>query len=1710
MDNAEAKADASKKRAARKGVLTKEINTIMKFIRSGIKEEVEEHRDRLKTKYAAMEEAHEAYHQMLTEDEEIAESDTWFDKVEDSYVSVLAAMNDFFSKDAKAAEVSSQEVRAPKLKDDSVNDISMTNELVSYLNLPKLEIEKYDGDPLKYHVFCATFDEAVGGRQMDATIKLTRLLHNTIGDAHDAISHCMLIGGQRGYQQAREILKNRYGDHYIIADKVIQKLKDGGPVKSAQELLRLSDELNDGLSILSNLDKLQEIDTQSSIVKITDRLQPYLRNRWRRDAMDTKREKSRYPSFQEFVKFVQRAAEDAVDPVYGQQSNHRAKAVKEDRGNKKTSFVTSAGQERRKQSPCILCGDAHRLFYCQKFKDMRPKERLNLVRQRKLCENCLLDNHSVANCRKQSRCSVPGCNARHTKFIHVEENGDNEGFREVTNHQTKVCDKINIVVPTVPVNVNDRTEVSVLLDTASNSTFCSKWLADSLGLEGSKVDYVLNTMSREGEQRSAKVVTLNLKSLDGESSLKLSNVYVVDNIPVNSAEIDYSRYQHLQNLNIVSGDVHVLIGQDHSEALVPLEIRRGRRGDPFAVRTMFGWSANGPALANNPIRKNVTSHFVVSSVEADINRLWDIENDVCTKSGQTSSEADREVQRLWDAQAKLVDGHYEIPIPWKNDVSLPNNIALAEARMRSLCVKLKRCDLFNKYDCEIQALIDKCYAEAVPIYDVNKPVAWYLPHHCVINKKGKFRIVFDCSARFQGESLNQKCYQGPEVNNKLVHVLLRFRENRVAFMADVESMYHQVCVPECDRDALRFLWVSRAGDIHHFRMTRHLFGGVWSGSAATYALRRTVSDFGGNDDLVDDTIINAFYVDDCLKSVSSSDEALHVIGGVTSVLKKGGFRLTKFVSNDMSVISKVPENDRAKECKDLTHGGESKALGVRWNFQDDEFWFDLNIEDCKRINRKKMLSIISTMYDPLGIVSPVLIAGKIILQDATRLKIGWDEEVPASMQQSWIHWLQSLADLKRLRVPRCVKPARFDDSFHELHHFSDASEKAYGSCSYLRSINKCGEINTALVFSKSRVAPIKNVTIPRLELQAALLSARVDAMLRQEMSIELARSYFWSDSEITLKYIMNDTKRFHVYVSNRVGEIRRLTEPDQWHHIPGKENPADVISRGQALADMDKRKWFRGPEFLRKFKSDWTLGKFDDAICDKDPEVKKEPSCNIVTHAAVVEPHPLDMLIEHFSSWAKLRRSVAWLIRLKDILKSKCKFNRKMLSVQEFRIAEIVLLKHVQAKSYKQELCCLMHGSPVNQSSSLSDLCPVLDKDGLLCVGGRLRHAELPNSSKFPIILPHKCEFSEKIASEFHCASHLGIEWTLAQLRQRYWITRARSVLKKVIDRCIRCKRLNASSCHQKMADLPFERVQPEVPAFTFVGLDCFGPFMVKHGRSEVKRYGCIFTCLSIRAVHLEVLDTMTTDSFLNGFRRFVARRGQPTKVWSDNGPNIAAGQTEMAKAFREVNQAIVHDFAVSSNIEWKFNPPTGSHMGGIWERLIRSVRKVLLSLLLDTKQRLTDEILKTLFCEVESILNNRPITKLSSDPGDLTPLTPNHLLVMREGPRGPPGLFSETDMYRRRWRYIQHLTNQFWQRWVKEYLPELQRRQKWSKEKRNFKVNDLVLVCDEGTPRHLWPLALVEDVKEGRDGLVRSLRLKTKSTILVRPVTKVVLLEGA
>ena len=410
-------------------------------------------------------------------------------------------------------------------------------------------------------------------------------------------------------------------------------------------------------------------------------------------------------------------------------------------------------------------------------------------------------------------------------------------------------------------------------------------------------------------------------------------------------------------------------------------------------------------------------------------------------------------------------------------------------------------------------------------------------------------------------------------------------------------------------------------------------------------------------------------------------------------------------------------------------------------------------------------------------------------------------------------------------------------------------------------------------------------------------------------------------------------------------------------------------------------------------------------------------------------------------------------------------------------------------------------GECVLKSSCLYSLKPFLDNEGILRVGGR--------TGEHPIIIPYDSPIARVIVLHYHCSAHVGAEWTLALIRQEFWLVKGRSLVKRILRDCVTCKQLYAKPNTQMMANLPDERVQPGKPVFSCVGIDAFGPIIVKNYRSEIKRYGCIFTCMATRAIHIEMLHSLDTDSFLNGFRRFVSRRGFPEKVFSDNGGNFVAGEKELRQAMRDLSEPEIRSYATARNIEWHFNPPLAPHMGGAWERMIAVIKRVMRAVMSQCV-RLTDEVLSTIFCEIENIVNGRPLTKLSGDPEDLRPLTPNHLLLMRQGPSLPPGKFNVNDMYRRRWRHAQHIAEQFWRRWTRLYLPELQRRVKWVNATRNLSVGDLVMIADENMPRNLWPLALVKEVITGRDGLVRTVRLRTRCAELVRPVTKVVLLEGA
>ena len=498
-----------------------------------------------------------------------------------------------------------------------------------------------------------------------------------------------------------------------------------------------------------------------------------------------------------------------------------------------------------------------------------------------------------------------------------------------------------------------------------------------------------------------------------------------------------------------------------------------------------------------------------------------------------------------------------------------------------------------------------------------------------------------------------------------------------------------------------------------------------------------------------------------------------------------------------------------------------------------------------------------------------------------------------------------------------------------------------------------------------------------------------------------------------------------------------------------------------------------------------------------------------VCATTITDPAPaatVTKLLQHYSIWCHLKKAVAVYMRVKAVLKERrsqrmndqsMKPNKTCspLTTQELEDAELAIIHFTQLQSFEHELRTLEQASnnklkreqsrfkkneiQVGKTSSIYHLDPFMDK-GLLRIGGRLNNADIPQESKHPIILPRKSNVTKLIIRQANeRLGHAGRGHVLARLREKYWVVGANSAVHQLISSCVTCRRHRALPQDQKMADLPPDRLT-HAPPFTYVRVDFFGPYVRKEGHKECKRYGALFTCLVSRAVHIEVANSLETDSFLNTLRRFIARRGSVREIRSDNGTNFVGTTRELREAMEEMDHNEITEKLRQEQIDWKFNPPAASHMGGVWEQLKRTTRKILNTLLREHGSCLDDESIQTLMCEVESIINLRPISATSSDSRDPFPLSLSQILTMKTSiVLPPPGKFQRNDIYmRRRWRRVQYLCNLFWLQWKKEYLPTLQQRPKWNQEKRNMKVNDVVLIKDENEPRNDWSMGIVVKVE--------------------------------
>ena len=447
----------------------------------------------------------------------------------------------------------------------------------------------------------------------------------------------------------------------------------------------------------------------------------------------------------------------------------------------------------------------------------------------------------------------------------------------------------------------------------------------------------------------------------------------------------------------------------------------------------------------------------------------------------------------------------------------------------------------------------------------------------------------------------------------------------------------------------------------------------------------------------------------------------------------------------------------------------------------------------------------------------------------------------------------------------------------------------------------------------------------------------------------------------------------------------------------------------------------------------------------------------------------LDNLIERVSSYPRLCRIVAVVLRWKH----------RGVSERDLRArAELALIRESQRG--------------VNVKERFKKLCPTKGDDNIWRINGRVSSGQVIVTGLL----------AERLVSHIHHTfGHMSVDYVLSVLRERYWVVR--STVRKVVKKCVLCQKERKGPVKQKMSEIPDERLRCHQPPFCVTGIDCFGPFEVKYKRGTIKRYGAIFTCLTSRCVHIEKLDSLSTDSLLLAIDRFASRRGRPEKIVSDNGGNLVRSNAVISEEITRWNQAQIEQKLLQDGIEWKFNPPYASHFGGIWERHVRTIRKLLFHLL--SSQSITDEVLHTVFCQVEWIINYRPITRVNDEVEILRPID---LLVPIRPNSGPIVTMSDHSATEVMWRQAQNIVDQFWRKWIKLYVQYLQERSKWLKEKPNLVVGDIVLVCDVNVRRRDWPLGRVTVVHMGRDGLVRSVEVVVCGKRVVRPISKVVHLE--
>ena len=1422
------------------------------------------------------------------------------------------------------------------------------------------------------------------------------------------------------------------------------------------------------------------------------------------------------PTTQDLILFIQKKAQSSelMSDITQSQTKSFSK--------KKSSFLTveetkssfksvqprkGADPVNKKQTLCPVCKNAHKIYSCNEFLQMNFDQRESTIKQLNRCLQCL-SYHSGKDCQSKYACKKCNSYLHHT-LLHPESSDSSFTQKTVmlTNSNT------DSLLSTIEVEVKDMFgrfhKTKAVLDSASQVNAVSSSLLKKLNLKCTNDSTSIFGFgaSRKGFNKS---VQLSLRSpYQWRTKLDISATVVNEVCPMQpTTQLPMELINQFRNLNLADktfyqpSKIEILLGSNVFSEILLNENPVIITGSPTAINSKFGYFLCGNIQTKNDIQPIKTS-LLTATLENTLKRFWEIEEvDIPKPKSVEEVYVEEHFQKTF---SRLSDGRFELSLCFKPHSSpLGFNRDIALKRFYSLERKLlKDPDAKSTYNKFFQEYLDLGHMSVA-----TQEAKYILPHHAVykpLSSSSKVRAVFDGSCMDdQGHSLNSKLAVGEKLQNELPQIIDSFRSHNIVVCCDIEKMYRNISLVKQDRIFQHIFWrATPHGSLQEYELNTVTYGLTDSPFKALRCIRQLCIDNHKKYPLAVHALKYHSYVDDVISGHNDISSATQLKQELIDILASASFKVKKWSSNSPELLSSIEEQDVEKLIIFSDDSVGIKILGLIWNPHKDVFSYQVQPFEGT-VTKRSVLSYIARIFDCNGFLAPVVLKAKLFIQQFWRKGYNWNDEIPDPLNTQWLTFVSEFPLLSQITIPRKIF---FPSAEFRLVGVCDASNNAM-ACSVYIHVTLENECQTFLLRSKTKVAPLKPITIPRAELVAALLLAKlIKSIMCDGFTFKIKQIFYFTDSEIVLAWLKTEPSLLQTFVCHRVVQILELSNPNQWSHISTKENSSDISSRGANPSQLlDFPLYWNGPSFCSLPVNEWPRNNSSQVIDISDlPEVKKHKTVLITSSSS-------DYLIEvitRCSTLCKMKRVFAYWLRYKQIIKYHIKITGR-LSVMELNSALVECIKITQYHYYKDEINLISANKSL--TSSLRKLSPFLSNDGVLMVGGRLEFSSLPATSKHPMLIHAKSHLALLICNYYHTYSgHASIATVQSLIQLRFWIPHLRSLLKRCAFNCIRCFRLQAKPKAPFMSPLPPARVQIS-PPFYHTGLDFCGFFEVKESNRRnaktYKAYAAIFICFATKAVHFEIVSSLSTDAFIASFNRFSSRRGLPHTIYCDRGTNFigASRQLKEIQQWIKDNHDIIFSSLAAKQVNFKFNCPSAPSMGGLWEGNIRIAKNHLYRQISSTK--LTYEELETVFVRIEAIMNSRPLTYLTATPDDGTDyLSPGHFLIGRPILSFPEYLIREDISLTSRWQRLSQMVQSFWNRWSKEYLHTLISRNKWTTKSTNISSGQLVLISDIKTSPLSWPLGRVIEVYPGQDNVIRVVKVKTLNGNYIRPVNKIVVL---